>query len=250
MSGGLISKFDDLWKYDKGDYAVVDLGLSTSDLERKFAGAAEGSGRKNVFPDGGSRGVASALLPALLSRFAGFLGLAVLVIIGVSFWRGRKMFTMRCLKCGTPFCRRCHLGAAVAGLCSQCYHLFVVRDGVSGPARNRKLLEVQAEEMRQGRAFRLLSLLLPGAAQIYRGAPLLGLLLSLLWAGLIVSVVLAGRFLPVTEASRALSPAPFGLVLAGILLAGVYLVANRVRPETEVLVPVRRPAGGRSRGRG
>ena len=81
---------------------------------------------------------------------------------------------MRCLKCGTPFCRRCHLGAAVAGLCSQCYHLFVVRDGVSGPARNRKLLEVQAEEGRQGQAFRLLSLLLPGAAQVYRGRALPG----------------------------------------------------------------------------
>ena len=84
-----------------------------------------------------------------MNRFAGFLGVAALAMAGLSFWRGRKTFTMRCLKCGTPFCRRCHLGAAVAGLCSQCYHLFVVRDGVSGPARNRKLLEVQAEEGRR-----------------------------------------------------------------------------------------------------
>ena len=95
--------------------------------------------------------------------------------MALSFWRGRKTFTMRCLKCGTPFCRRCHLGAAVAGLCSQCYHLFVVRDGVSGPARNRKLLEVQAEEGRQDRTFRILSLLLPGAGQVYRGRAVPGL---------------------------------------------------------------------------
>jgi hypothetical protein len=156
---------------------------------------------------------------------------------------------MRCLKCGTPFCRRCHLGAAVAGLCSQCYHLFVVRDGVSGPARNRKLLEVQAEEDRQGKAFRVLSLLLPGAAQVYRGAPFLGLLLSFLWALLIVTALFAGRWLPVTEASGALSSGPRGLVLAGLLLAGVYVVANRMKPETEVLVPVRRQGVNRSRGR-
>ena len=249
LSGGLVSGFDDLWKYDKGDYAVVDLGLTGSDLERKFDGVAEGSRHKNVFQGGTSRGVSELLLPGLMSRFAGFLAVAVLVVTAVSFWRGRRMFTMRCLKCGTPFCRRCHLGAAVAGLCSQCYHLFVVRDGVSGPARNRKLLEVQAEEGRQGQTFRLLSLLLPGAAQVYRGAPFLGLVLSLLWALLIAMALFAGRWLPVTEAAGALSTGPWGLVLTGILLAGVYVVASRVRPETEVLVPVRRQSAGRGRGR-
>jgi tetratricopeptide (TPR) repeat protein len=249
LSGGLVSGFDDLWKYDKGDYAVVDLGLSVPDLERKFEGVAEGSGHKNVYQGGTKRAASELLLPGLTSRFAGFLAVAALVVAGVSFWRGRRMFTMRCLKCGTPFCRRCHLGAAVAGLCSQCYHLFVVRDGVSGPARNRKLLEVQAEEDRQGKAFRVLSLLLPGAAQVYRGAPFLGLLLSFLWALLIVTALFAGRWLPVTEASGALSSGPWGLVLAGLLLAGVYVVANRMKPETEVLVPVRRQGVNRSRGR-
>lgn len=248
LSGGLISTFDRLWKYDKGDYAVVDIGLSTEDVERKFLGVPEGNGRQNVFTSGAGN-AAESPLPAMLNRFAAFLAVATLGVVALSFWRGRKTFTMRCLKCGTPFCRRCHLGAAVAGLCSQCYHLFVVRDGVSGPARNRKLLEVQAEEGRQDRAFRLLSLLAPGAGQVYRGAPFLGLALSLAWALVITMSLLAGRVFPVTEAPRALQGQPVGLVAAGLLLGFVYFFANRVKPEADVLVPVRRSAAGRGRGR-
>ena len=137
----------------------------------------------------------------------------------------------------------------MAGLCSQCYHLFVVRDGVSGPARNVKLLEVQAEERRQDWSFRLLSLLAPGAGQVYRGAPFLGLSLSLAWALLIAFSLLAGRVFPVTEAPKALSGQPVGLLAAGLLTAAVYFFANRVKPEGEVVVPVRRAAAGRQRGR-
>jgi tetratricopeptide (TPR) repeat protein len=246
LAGGLISNFDRLWKYDKGDYAVVDVGLTTADVERKFLGVAEGSGRKNVWAAEGDPG--ASFLPALLNRFSGFLALAVVAVVALSFWRGRKTFTMCCLKCGTPFCRRCHLGAAVAGLCSQCYHLFVVRDGVSGPARNRKLLEVQAEEHRQDWSFRLLSLLLPGAGQVYRGAPLRGFGLSLVFFVLVALGVLGGRVFPITEASRSLAGPPWGLALAGLVLLGAYFLANRIKPEVEVFVPVRRPAG-RARGR-
>jgi tetratricopeptide (TPR) repeat protein len=248
FSAGLISNFDRLWKYDKGDYAVVDMGLTTADIEKKFLGAPKGIGRKNL-STGAEGAWASFLLPSMLNRFAGFLAVAVLALIALSFWRGRRTFTMRCLKCGTPFCKRCHLGAAVAGLCTQCYHLFVVRDGVSGPARNRKLIEVQSEEGRQGRTFRLLSLLLPGAGQVYGEAPLLGFLLSFFLATTVVLAALAGRVFPVTEASRALAGRPWGLALAGAVALVIYLLANRWRTETDINVPtVRR--GGRGKGRG
>ena len=143
------------------------------------------------------------------------------------------MFTLRCLKCGTPFCRRCHLGAVVAGLCTQCHHLFVVRDGVSGPARNQKLLEVQSEEERRERAFRALSLFSPGAGQIYGQKPLLGLLFSTLWYGSLVASVLAGRVLPVTEVGGALRGSG-GLVLAVLVMVATYVAANLARPEAEV----------------
>ena len=108
-----------------------------------------------------------SLLPALANRLTVFPLVALLAVAILRKWRGGKAFTMRCLKCGTPFCRRCHLGQVAGGLCSQCHHLFLVRDGVSGPARNRKLLEVQAEEARRDRVFRVLSLLVPGAGHLF-----------------------------------------------------------------------------------
>ena len=110
---------------------------------------------------------AGPLAEGLRNRFTAFLAVFAVVVFGLSRWRGPRMFTLRCVKCGTPFCKRCQLGTAAGGLCTQCHHLFVVRDGVSGPARNQKLLEVQEEEGRRDRVFRILSLVAPGAGQVY-----------------------------------------------------------------------------------
>ena len=71
---------------------------------------------------------------------AAYLAVFAAVVVAIWRWRGPRMFTMRCIKCGTPFCRRCHLGAAWEGLCTQCHHLFVVRDGVATDARPGKVL--------------------------------------------------------------------------------------------------------------
>ena len=167
------------------------------------------------------------------------------VVFGLSRWRGPRMFTRRCLKCGTPFCKRCQLGTAAGGLCTQCHHLFVVRDGVSGPARNQKLLEVQEEEGRRDRLFRILSLLLPGAGQVYTQGTLLGVALIVVWTAVLSLVVLALGPLPLTDAPSTLAP-PWGLAVAGVLLLLVYGAANRVRPETDVAMP----AGSRPPRRG
>jgi hypothetical protein len=63
-----------------------------------------------------------------------------------AFWSragaGRRRSRCTAAAAGRPSAA-CHLGQVSGGLCSQCYHLFVVRDGVSGPARNRKMAEVQ-----------------------------------------------------------------------------------------------------------
>jgi hypothetical protein len=156
---------------------------------------------------------------------------------------------MGCLKCGTPFCRRCHLGQVAGGLCSQCHHLFLVRDGVSGPARNRKLLEVQKEEVRRDRVFRVLSLLVPGAGHLYAQRAV-GIVFVLVWSAVIVASLLTGRLLPLTEASGELSKS-WGLGVAAVVLLVVYFLANRSKPEFEdVMLPIRRaapPAAARRR---
>ena len=241
LDSGLVHTYDSLWKYDKGDYAVVDLDLTPEEVWSKYAGAPAGIVQKNRAGRGAAVAEARWLGPALLNRLTVFPLVALLAVLILRRWRGGKAFTMRCVKCGTPFCRRCHLGAVAGGLCTQCHHLFVVRDGVSGPARNRKLLEVQKEEARRDRLYRMLSLVIPGAGQLYGQQTVGGVLLVLVWASVLVTALLAGRLLPVTEASRELSK-PWGLGVAGFVLLAVYVMANRSRPDFDVAIPIRRAA--------
>jgi hypothetical protein len=204
-------------------------------------------GAKNVANDAGARPPGDGK-NAFVNRFTGFPLVFALTFLGLRRWRGGKAFTMRCLKCGTPFCRLCHLGVVTGGLCTQCHHLFVVRDGVSGPARNQKLLEVQKEDARRDRVFRGLSLLVPGAGHLYANQALIGLPLVFLWAAILSLAFVAYRLLPLTEAAGPLSP-PWGYALGGLVLFVLYVAANRVRPDFDVRVTARRPPPQRARKR-
>jgi hypothetical protein len=235
-----VSEYERLWKYGE-TAAVVDLALSQEQVFAKFGDSRSGIARKNVW---GTKvaGLRPSFGPGdFVNRFSAFLGLGALVVVGISQWRGKRMFTMRCPKCGTPFCKRCHLGAATSGLCTQCYHLFVVRDGVSGPARNQKLLEVQKEDERRERLFRVLSLLSPGAGHVYAQSVAVGMVFLLAWYWVLALLLLAGRVVPVTEAPEALLPR-WPLFVAGLALLVIYVAANRARPDFDVAVPVKRSA--------
>jgi tetratricopeptide (TPR) repeat protein len=244
LAGGLVSSYDSAWKYDKGDYAVVDLVPTGEELWAKFLGTPQGVRAKNVAGEGASNAPGGTLSEGLRNRFTAFLAVFGVVVLALSRWRGPRMFTRRCVKCGTPFCKRCQLGAS-GGLCTQCHHLFIVRDGVSGPARNQKLLEVQEEEGRRDRVFRLLSLVLPGAGQVYAQSTLLGVTLIAVWAVILSCVLLTAGLVPLTDASSEIAP-PWGLGVAGLLLLFVYVLANRARPEVEIAMP----AGNRPPRRG
>ena len=245
IASGLIRGYDNRWKYDKGDYAVVDLNLGDQQAWAKFAGRREGIGGKNVAGDPEPR-AGSDGARAYLNRFTAVPLVFALVVFALGRWRGSKAFTTRCLKCGTPFCRRCHLGVVAGGLCTQCHHLFVVRDGVSGPARNQKLLEVQKEDTRRDRVFRLLSLTVPGSGHLYASRTPLGIVLALLWSLVLAVAAVTVGLLPLTEAASSLTP-PWGLAVGGVVLLALYVTANRSRPEYEVVVPTRRPPPARRR---
>ena len=239
LASGLIRGYDSLWKYDKGDYAVVDMGLAEDDLWTKYAGTSSGIRQKNVAGKGTGIPSSGLFAAAVLNRFSAALAIFALVGLVLWRWRGSRAFTVRCVKCGTPFCRHCHLGKTAGGLCSQCHHLFVVRDGVSGPARNKKLLEVQKEDERRDRVFRVLSLVAPGAGHVYAHKTILGLVLIFGWSLLLVLALLAGRVLPYTEAPSAIEK-PWGLGLMALVLIAIYIVANRARPESDLTLPARR----------
>jgi Tfp pilus assembly protein PilF len=230
---GLVADYD-RFKYDSGDYAVVDLGLGRDLVLRKFAGAETGVAARNLLRGGAT--ARPALLPgALVNRFVAALALCALTAFLLSRWRGRKAFTLHCSRCGTPFCRLCHLGQVSGGLCSQCYHLFVVRDGVSGPVRNRKLAEVQRFDARRERATRLLSAVSPGAGQLYAGWTLRGAALGVAWYA-ILGLWAASLVVPFTEVPRAIRP-PWVPLAGGIALVVLWVVAYRFRPGPELERP-------------
>jgi tetratricopeptide (TPR) repeat protein len=241
LAPGLVGDYD-RWKYDTRDYAVVDLGLTPDQVVEKFAGSAGGIAVRNVAAGGKGTWPESALAASMANRFVAAVGLCAVLAFLVARWRGPKAFTLHCAQCGTAFCRACHLGQVSGGLCSQCYHLFVVRDGVSGPARNRKMVEVQRAGGRRDMIFRVLSVLSPGAGQVYGGWTLRGAVLLALWYG-VVGLLVAGRVMPFTEVPRRLST-PWPLAAAGLVLLAVWAVANRFRPGRDVELPAR-PTGPR-----
>lgn len=236
----------DRWKYDSGDYAVVDLGLTREDVWRKFAGVADGVGERNVMGSGGG-GSLGFEVSALLNRFTVAAALFGIVAFLIGRVRGSKAFTVRCSRCGMPFCRKCHLGQVVGDLCSQCYHLFVIRDGVSGPVRNRKMGEVQDREARRNRLFRALSILSPGTGHIYARQTMAGVAMVITWY-VILAAAVSSAFVPLTEVSSRLRP-PWAITLAVLLLISVWVLANRIKPDFEVPLPKRRQSrrSGRAR---
>jgi Tfp pilus assembly protein PilF len=241
---GLVAAYD-RWKYETGDYAVVDLGLGREQVWDKFAGAESGVAARNLMR--GEAPPQRGLLPgSLLNRFVASLALYALAAFLVARWRGRKAFTLHCRRCGTAFCRLCHLGPVSGGLCSQCYHLFVVRDGVSGPVRNRKLAEVQRFDVRRERVARLLSAVSPGAGQIYAGWTLRGAALVAAWYA-ILGLVAAGRIVPFSDVPGAIAP-PWPPLAIGLSLVTLWAVAFRFRPGPELELPRAAPRRARAQG--
>jgi tetratricopeptide (TPR) repeat protein len=250
LSASLTRSYESLWRYDKAGASVttvVDIALTDVQAAQKFSSAATGAGRKNVLAGAAAAANPDGLLPSALNRFLVFAAIFGATAFGVAWWRGVKLFTLRCPKCGTPFCKRCHLGQVVGNLCTQCYHLFVVKDGVSAQARHQKLGEVQQEEGRRRRLFHVLSVVSPGAGHVYARTPVPGLLIALLWYTALALVLLTGRPFALTEAPAGLVGG-WALLPAGLLLLAIFLAANLWRPSFEVKLPVikrvphRRPA--------
>jgi hypothetical protein len=134
----------------------------------------------------------------------------------------------------------------VGGLCSQCYHLYVVRDGVSSPARNRKMTEVGQAEQRRRRIVRALSVLSPGAGHTFAGHPLFGTVYLMAWYGLLAAIFVPGRLASFTEAPSRLQPWwPLVVAVAGLVL--VWGLANRFQPDFGLSVALRRPGARRGR---
>ncbi len=160
-----------------GSYRVVaDFRLDKNMILSKFYGLSDGMREQPVqaFLD------ASVLKGWGLRFVAAPILLAVLIVVLEVMFKERRL-TQRCWKCGSAFCGRCQIGTGRKGLCTQCYHLFFMKDGVSAQARNEKLRQVQNVSKTQSIIFRALSILAPGSGHIGAGTPFIGLILLFVW---------------------------------------------------------------------
>jgi tetratricopeptide (TPR) repeat protein len=159
-----------------GDYrAVMDLSFDYETLKAKFYGLEQDRHSSPVFPSW-----IGAWVNGKGARFTYVaLALAVLLLILERF--GGRHNTRHCWKCGSAFCGRCQIGTGRRGFCTQCYHLFFIKDGVSAQARNEKMYQVRTAAQKRSVVFRVLSIVVPGGGHIVEGTPLWGALLLLFW---------------------------------------------------------------------
>lgn len=152
--------------------------------------------------------------------FAGF------ILVLESLFRERRN-TQRCAKCSSPFCGRCQIGTGRRGLCTQCYHLFIVKDGVSAGARNQKIAQVGRAARNRGLVFRVLSVIAPGSGHIAEGLPLIGIVLLLVWGVAGVFLLVGKHLYPLVDPALGLGSSLHVYLAIAILLAAV-VAANTV----------------------
>ena len=133
-------------------------------------------------------GAATFLQPRYLVNAFGAICLVAVVgcaVIGMLLRSSKP--ARRCIRCGRPFCWRCKSAREGQEYCSQCLHLYVLRDGLAPETKSKKLFEVERHECGTRRIRLLAAALLPGAPQLLRGKTGVGLLLLLIWFTAVVS---------------------------------------------------------------
>jgi len=123
-----------------------------------------------------------------MGGLSGLLAVAILPGLGLAPRRGTAR---RCRRCGGAFCRRCQVTTKYPDHCSQCMHLFILRDGLAPGVKGLKLEEVMRYRRRIYFGTRMLSLILPGSGQLFGDRALVGATLLAIWLTSLMG--LAGR---------------------------------------------------------
>jgi len=166
--------------------------------------------------------------PATLAGGAGLLFALVLPGLGIA---PRTASARRCRRCGRAFCRRCQVGTKDPDHCSQCVHLYILRDGLAPNVKSKKMEEVVQYRRHVWISRRLLSLPLPGSGHVLGGRPWLGSLILVCWCGAWIALLLRGQLLVAPEG---ITTADLGPVMTlGALALGVWLVGNLSTHEAE-----------------
>jgi len=169
------SRLADLFAESGRDEApgVIDASLETASVWRAAIGGGEA---------GAVVGLGRGIHPAGLAA-----AVALLACLAALVWARLEPAARRCIRCGRPFCHLCKSGRDGHEYCSQCYHLYVLGDGLAPETKHRKLYDVERHEWRVRAARRLASALLPGSAQLLRGRAVTGLVLLLAWVAAVAA---------------------------------------------------------------
>ena len=149
------------------------------------------------------------------------LCLAALAMGGFLTFAFKVMPSRPCPRCGRSLCLRCDGPPLEEDLCTQCYHAFIDNEGVDPRARQAKEREIEAYGAGRRRARTLLSLVAPGAGQLFYGESIAGASLLLVASIAAVRVIAwRGWFQPVFAL-----PGSTSAILAAGLAGAVFLAA-------------------------
>jgi tetratricopeptide (TPR) repeat protein len=160
--------------------------------------------------------------PATLAGGAGLIAALLLPGLGLA---PRSGAARRCRRCGGPFCRRCQVATKYPDHCSQCMHLFILRDGLAPGVKNRKMEEVARYRRKIFIGTRCLSLVLPGSGHLLGGRALVGAATLMAWAVVLLAILARGALLVSPEWIAPTTGATAVLPLVGLGLI-VWLLGN------------------------
>jgi hypothetical protein len=129
----------------------------------------------------------------------------------------------QCVRCGEPFHTT---DSPDAEVCSRCHHLFVVKDGLHGESRKRKVEEVTEHQGAQRWIHRVLVVLAPGADLCFLGRTRQGFVefLFLCFAlGVVFATGRSVRYPGEILADPASTWLPLGLILLAVLFLRSWL---------------------------
>lgn len=155
-----------------------------------------------------------------------FMPGVALVMIALFFILDRqvKNRAYRCNRCGKILCNRCEKHILWGRMCLQCYRSLVKLDELDAKERISRILTVYDHRKKKRNTIKLLSLILPGAGQIYSGSIFSGLLF--LWPFLFLLLTLAMNSIFMIEMSA------FSHIwvnfLAVLMIVFVYFISNAV----------------------
>ncbi len=129
----------------------------------------------------------------------------------------------RCRRCGDLLCPRCGR-VAREGLCEGCARMLHRPETLDPKLRDVRARGLARRERGRARWYRLASLVMPGAAGVFGGRPLLGLLATLGFTGVWGAVWALGRPLPDPLVAGHAAWLVFGG--GGLVLALVYLATT------------------------